>query len=143
MKRLLIALVLAAGAGCASSHHARYESPYPPRVVVPAPAPGAVVVTPPAGSVIVSQPAPGTVVVPALTENEAAEIARSEAYRHGWRNVGVQRARFWDNAWHVDIYHEPAKHAERYGFVDIAPDGSILAFSDSPRQHAGSYRYRR
>jgi len=141
MKGLLIALlVVAAGAGCSSSHHrARYESPYPPRTVTPAP--GAVVVTPPPGSVIVSQPAPSTVVIPALTENEAAEIARSEAYRHGWRNVGVQRARFWDNRWHVDIYHDVSKHNERYGWVDVAPDGSVLAFSDSP-YHAGVYRRR-
>jgi hypothetical protein len=141
MKRSLIALVLAAGAGCASHDHARYENPHPRRTVMPAP--GAVVVTPPPGSVIVSQPSPGTVVVPALTENEAAEIARAEAYRHGWRNVGVQRASYWDNRWHVDIYHEPSKHNERYGWVDIAPDGTILRFSDSPHQHAGNYRRRR
>jgi hypothetical protein len=142
MKWSLIALVLALGAGCATHHQARYESPYPPRVVVPSPAPGAVVVTPPSGSVVIStpNPAPGTVVVPSVTENEAAEIARSEAYRHGWRNVAVQRAHFWDNAWHVDIYHEPAKHAERYGWVDIAPDGTVLRFSDKPREHAGYYR---
>lgn len=141
MKRSLIALLLAVGAGCASSHHARYERSEPPRVIVPAPAPGAVVVTPPAGSVVI-EPGP-RVVVPALTENEAAEIARAEAYRHGWRNVGVQRARFWENRWHVDIYHEPHRHTERYGWVDIAPDGSVLAFSDTPRQHAGDYHYRR
>jgi hypothetical protein len=141
MKRLLIALVLAAGAGCATHQHARYESPNPPRVIVPAPAPGAVVIAPPPGSVVI--PPGSTVVVPRLTENEAAEIARSEAYRHGWRNVGVQQARFWDNRWHVDIYHNVHKNAERYGWVEIAPDGTVLAFADRPREHAGNYRDRR
>jgi hypothetical protein len=139
MKRSLIALLLAAGAGCASNHHAGYESPYPPRTV--SPAPGAVVVTPPSGSVIVSQPAPTTVVVPALTENEAAEIARAEAYRHGWRDVHVQKARYWNDRWHVDIYHEPSRHNERAGWVDVAPNGTVLAFSETPHQHAG-YRRR-
>lgn len=143
MKRSLIALILAAGAGCASHHHARYENPHAPRTVVPAPAPGAVVVTPPPGSVVIqTPPAASTVIVPALTENEAAEIARAEAYRHNWRNVVVQKARYWDNRWHVDIYYEPSRHNERYGWVDIAPDGTILRFSDSPHQHAGNYRRR-
>ena len=138
MKRTLIALILAAGAGCASNHHARYESPYPPRVVVPSPAPGAVIVTPPPGSVVVNPPPTTTVVVPALTENEAAEIARSEAYRHGWRNVGVEHARFWDNRWHVEIYNQAHKHGEMHGWVDVAPDGSVLGFSPT-REHAGYY----
>jgi hypothetical protein len=140
MKWTLIALVLASGAGCASHYHARYESPNPPQVVVPSPAPGAVVVTPPPGSVVVQQPNT-SVVVPALTENEAAEIARSEAYRHGWRNVSVESARFWDNRWHVDIYNEPHRHVEHHGWVDIAPDGSVLTFSPT-REHAGYYEYR-
>jgi hypothetical protein len=141
MKGQLIAVVLLAATGCSSSHHrARYESPYPPRTVVPAPAPGAVIVTPPPGSVIVSQPAPGTVVVPALTEMEAAEIARAEAYRHGWRHVRVERARFWENRWHVDISSDMRRRAEQSGWVDVGPDGTILAFGDRPHQHAG---YRR
>jgi hypothetical protein len=136
MKRILIALVLAAGAGCASSHHARYEPA--PRVVVPAPAPGAVVVAPPAGTVTVQ---PGsTVVVPAITENEASEIARSEAYRHGWRNVAVDHARFWENHWEVEVYNHPHKYSEQHGWVDIAPDGSVLGFS-TRHEHAGYYRH--
>jgi hypothetical protein len=138
MKGTLIALILVTGAGCASGYHARYESPNPPRVVVPAPAPGAVVVTPPPRTVTV-QTAPSTVVVPAITENEAAEIARSEAYRHGWRNVGVDHARFWENHWEVEVYNHPHKAVEHHGWVDIAPDGSVLGFS-TRHEHADYYR---
>jgi hypothetical protein len=141
MKWSLLALILAIGAGCATHHHARYESPAPAQVIVPSPAPGAVVVTPPPGSI--SVPPGSTVVVPSLTENEAAEIARAEAYRHGWRNVAVEEARFWDNRWHVEIYNEPHKHVEQHGWVDVAPDGTIIAFSDRPRHHASNYPYRR
>ncbi len=133
MKRNLLALLLALGvAGCASHHHARYENPEPPRVIVPAPAPGVVVVP----------QFPRGPVVPRLTENEAAEIARTEAYRHGWRNVRVDRVAFWESRWHVDVSHNPRKHAQGHGWVEIAPDGTILAFADRPREHAGSYRER-
>jgi len=137
MKGILIALILAAGAGCASSYHARYENPNPPRVVVPAPAPGAVVVTPPPRTVTIQTP--NTVVVPAITENEAAEIGRAEAYRHGWRNVGVDYARFWENHWEVEVYNEPHRSVEHHAWIDIAPDGSVLGFS-TRREHAGYYR---
>lgn len=137
MKNILIVLILAIGAGCASSQHVRYERAEPPRVIVPSPAPGAVVIAPPAGSVSVQ---PGTtVVVPSITENEAAEIARSEAYRHGWRNVEVERTHFWDNHWEVQVENHVQKHGEQHGWVDIAPDGSILGFSVRAREHAGYY----
>jgi hypothetical protein len=128
MKTSIVALLVAlVGAGCASSHHARYESPAPPQVIVPAPAPGVVVVP--------QMPPPGHV-VPRLTENEAAEIARSEAYRHGWHNVSIEHVGYWDNHWHVDIGRTAPHHEFRHGFVEVAPDGTVLAFGDSPRQHA-------
>src|SRR5437868_3216831 len=103
-KLFAVGAVLALGTGCASHQHVRYESPVPAQVVVPAPAPGVVVVP---------NPAPTTVVVPAITENEAAEIARAEAYRHGWRNVRVERAAYWRDSWHVSLErggHHP-RHA--------------------------------
>jgi len=136
MKRTLIALILAVGAGCASRHEVRYE---PARVIVPSPAPSTVIVTPPPGSV--SVPPGTTVVTPTITENEASAIARSEAYRHGWRNVGVDYARFWENHWEVEVYNQPHKNAEQHGWVDIAPDGSVLGFS-TRREHAGYYHRR-
>jgi hypothetical protein len=130
MKGLWIALGLVAAAGCASNErHARYESPNPPQVLEPAPAAGAVIATPPAGSVTL--PPQGTAAVPALTENEAAELARAEAYRRGWRNITVKQAVFTENRWHMDLRDEK----DRAGWVDVAPDGTVLKFTATPDEH--------
>ena len=137
MKGKFVALatggLLILGSGCASDRQARrYEHSAPPQVVVPGPA---------AGAVVVPTPRRDTA-IPAITENEAAEIARAEAYRHGWRNVQVTEARFWRDQWHVDIVHRPDGRRERQGWVDVAPDGSILTFAEGRHQHAGSRRRR-
>jgi hypothetical protein len=130
MKGSWIALGLLAVAGCASSErHVRYESPHPPQAIVPAPAAGAVIATPPAGSVTL--PPQGAVAVPALTENEAAELARAEAYRRGWRNITVKDAVFTDNRWHMVLRDEK----DRAGWVDVAPNGTVLRFATTPDEH--------
>ncbi len=129
MKRLILPLIFvgAIGAGCASHQHAYYSPPPPPAPVV---VPGPVVIMP------APIPPPATVVVPAVNEGQAIQIARSEAFRHGWRNTKVQRAGYWNDRWHVDLYNEPHHHVEHYGWAEIAPDGAVLAFSDTPRHHA-------
>lgn len=130
MKRCFIALGLLAAAGCASNERqARYESPHPPQVIVPAPAAGAVIATPPAGSATL--PPQGTAAVPALTENEAAELARAEAYRRGWRNITVKQAVFTDSRWHMDLRGE----GDRAAWVEVAPDGTVLKFAPGPDEH--------
>jgi hypothetical protein len=130
MKGFLIALGLLAAAGCASNERqARYESPHPPQVIVPAPAAGAVIVTPPAGSATL--PPRGTAAAPALTENEAAELARAEAYRRGWRNITVKQAVFTENRWHMDLRGSN----DRAGWVDVTPDGTVLKFAATPDEH--------
>jgi hypothetical protein len=130
MKGFLIALGLLAAAGCASSERqARYESPHPPQVIVPAPAAGAVIATPPAGSTTL--PPRGTAAVPALTENEAAELARAEAYRRGWRSITVKQAVFTENRWHMDLRGAN----DRAGWIDVAPDGTVLKFAATPDEH--------
>jgi hypothetical protein len=138
-KALLLGLgasaLVAIGTGCAEQHHAYHPVNEP--VVVPGP----VVVTPvPSTSQTVISAPPTTVVVPAVTENQAVQIARAEAMRHGWRNVGVSQAGFYNDRWHVDLYNEPHHHVEHYGWVEVAPNGDVLHFSDSPRHRADWYR---
>jgi|SRR5687768_5807919 len=132
MERSLIALGLLVVAGCAShdDHHTKYKDPHPPQVVIPAPAAGAVMATPPAGSTTL--PPQSSAAAPALTENEAAEMARAEAYRRGWRNITVERAVFANNRWHVDF----AEGDKRSAWIDVAPDGTILNFSERPHDHS-------
>ncbi len=136
MKGIITSLlaVAAIGAGCASHDHVYYSRPVSEPVVVQR----QVVVTPPT---TVVTPAP-TVVVPAITERNAMEIARAEAFHHGWRNTTVERARFLNERWLVDLYNEPHHHVETYGWAEIAPDGSVLAFSTSPHRRSYS-EYRR
>lgn len=127
---LLIGLV---GAGCASHERVYYSRPANQPVIVQTP-----VVTAP----VVTTTPPVTVVVPAITEQQAMEIARAEAYHHGWRNVHVQRASYLGDRWHVDVFNEPHHHVETYGWADVAPDGSVLAFSTSPDRTYSEYRRR-
>ena len=135
MKGFLIALGLLAAAGCASNErHAKYESPHPPQALVPAPAAGAVIPTPPAGSETLPPKSPAS--APALTENEAAELARAEAYRRGWRNIVVKPAVFADNRWHMDLRADN----DRSGWIDVAPDGTVLRFEETPDEHAKARR---
>ena len=135
MKGAFIALGLLAAAGCASDkHRAKYESPHPPQVIVPAPAAGAVVATPPAGSTTL--PPQAAVAGPALTENEAAELARAEAYRRGWREIAVEQAVFSENRWHMDI----RARNDRKGWIDIAPDGTVLRFVPIADEHDAKSR---
>jgi hypothetical protein len=133
---ILAGAVVLLGTGCASRQQTYYHRPvpYPHPVIVPRP----VVVTP---APVVTSP-PTTVVVPAINENQAIQIARAEAARHGWRNVGISQTAYWTDRWHVDIYNQLHKHVEHYGWVEVAPTGHVIAFSRSPHHHAGSYRHR-
>src|SRR4051812_30091197 len=105
MKGILtsVFLVGVVGAGCASHEHVYYSKPVTQPVVVQTPT--VVTTTPAPGTVISTSPA--TVVVPAISEAQAMEIAKAEAYHHGWRNVNVQRATWLNDRWHVDVYNEP------------------------------------
>lgn len=102
------------------------------QVAVPAPASGGVIATPPDGAATL--PPSSHAVAPSLTETEAAELARAEAYRHGWRNITVERAALATDRWHVDLYHEPEGKKVR-GWADIASDGKVLSFSQTPDNH--------
>jgi hypothetical protein len=130
MKRALMALALVAAAGCASNdRHVKYEDPHPPQVVVPASAAGAVIATPPAGSNVL--PPQTSAAVPGLTENEAGELARAEAYRRGWREIRVEPAEFSSNRWHIHVVDADNRKA----WLDLAPDGTVLKFSQEPDDH--------
>ena len=128
MKRALMGLGLVLAVGCASNERqAKYEDPHPPQVVVPAPAAGAVIATPPEGSNVL----PSSAAVPRLTENEAGEMARAEAYRRGWREIRVAPGDFSNNRWHFRVVDAD----DRKAWMDLAPDGKVLRFSQEPDDH--------
>ena len=64
---------------------------------------------------------------PNITKDDAAEVAKAEVLRRGWKEVEIEDVRFDEGRWSITIWRLP-KVPGGHGTVEVSTNGKVLRF---------------